>query len=120
MDLLVRACDASAGFLEDEPAAAYAAPLVAASISAADPTPSAELSALGVRVGPYRVVREAAHGGMGIVYLAERDDDEYRRRVALKLLRWGAQILASHSSAAGRPLGLPHLPAISRGDQLQF
>ena len=37
----------------------------------------------GARVGPYRVVRELARGGMGTVYLAERDDPRLRQRVAL-------------------------------------
>ena len=39
------------------------------------------------RIGPYRVIRELGRGGMGVVYLAERADGEYRRRVAIKLLR---------------------------------
>jgi eukaryotic-like serine/threonine-protein kinase len=39
------------------------------------------------RIGPYRVVRELGRGGMGVVYLAERDDGQFRRRVAIKLLR---------------------------------
>jgi serine/threonine-protein kinase len=39
------------------------------------------------RIGPYRVVRELGRGGMGVVYLAERVDGEYRREVAIKLLR---------------------------------
>ena len=39
------------------------------------------------RIGPYRVLREIGRGGMGVVYLAERDDGQYRRRVAIKLLR---------------------------------
>ena len=39
------------------------------------------------RIGPYRVVRELGRGGMGVVYLAERDDGQYRQRVAVKLLR---------------------------------
>ncbi len=39
------------------------------------------------RIGPYRIVREIARGGMGAVYLAERADDQYRRQVAIKLIR---------------------------------
>ena len=39
------------------------------------------------RIGAYRVVRELGRGGMGVVYLAERDDGQFTRRVALKLLR---------------------------------
>ena len=41
----------------------------------------------GRRIGPYRVLRELGRGGMGVVYLAERDDGQYRRRVAVKVLR---------------------------------
>ncbi len=41
------------------------------------------------RFGPYRVLRELGRGGMGVVYLAERDDGHFRRRVAVKLLRYG-------------------------------
>src|SRR5687768_9552733 len=36
-----------------------------------------------VRVGPYRLVRELGRGGMGTVYLAERDDEEYQAQVAI-------------------------------------
>ncbi|MDP1571230.1 MAG: serine/threonine-protein kinase [Vicinamibacterales bacterium] len=39
------------------------------------------------RVGPYRIVREIGQGGMGAVYLAERDDDEFRQQVAIKIIR---------------------------------
>jgi tetratricopeptide (TPR) repeat protein/predicted Ser/Thr protein kinase len=42
---------------------------------------------VGHRIGPYRVVREIGRGGMGTVYLAERDDAEFDQRVALKLVR---------------------------------
>jgi serine/threonine protein kinase len=49
------------------------------------------LSALRIEphIGPYRVLRELGRGGMGVVYLAERDDGQYRRRVAVKVLRHG-------------------------------
>jgi tetratricopeptide (TPR) repeat protein/tRNA A-37 threonylcarbamoyl transferase component Bud32 len=41
------------------------------------------------RVGPYRLIRELGRGGMGAVFLAERDDEEYRAKVAIKLVRSG-------------------------------
>ncbi len=45
--------------------------------------------AQGQRVGVYRIVREIGRGGMGSVYLAERADEEFERRVALKVIRRG-------------------------------
>ena len=46
-------------------------------------------SNLPMRVGPYRLVSELGRGGMGAVYLADRDDDEYQAQVAVKLVRRG-------------------------------
>lgn len=40
----------------------------------------------GRRIGSYRLVREIGRGGMGIVFEAVRDDAEYRKTVALKIL----------------------------------
>lgn len=41
----------------------------------------------GERLGPYRLLREIGAGGMGTVFLAERDDGNFTRQVAIKLLR---------------------------------
>lgn len=41
------------------------------------------------RVGPYKLQRELGSGGMGTVYLAERDDEQYHIKVAIKLVRRG-------------------------------
>ena len=38
------------------------------------------------RIGPYRILREIGRGGMGRVFLAEQESEEFRRTVALKLL----------------------------------
>src|SRR5262245_27381926 len=46
-------------------------------------------SARGRRIGPYHVLDEIAHGGMGSVYRAVRDDDAFRKTVALKLMHGG-------------------------------
>jgi tetratricopeptide (TPR) repeat protein len=44
---------------------------------------------VGRRLGPYRVVRIIGRGGMGVVLEAIRDDDEYDKRVAIKVApRW--------------------------------
>jgi serine/threonine-protein kinase len=43
----------------------------------------------GRRIGPYQVLRELGHGGMGTVYLAARADQQYQKRVAIKLIRAG-------------------------------
>ncbi|MHC4446564.1 MAG: protein kinase domain-containing protein [Planctomycetota bacterium] len=63
--------------------------------------PTAEISGAGpdvarreeidqpMRIGPYRVIRELGRGGMGVVYLGMREDDQFKRRVAIKVLKRG-------------------------------
>ena len=79
------ACEDPALF-PDAPAAVFAAPLLstgAGSDSADRDLPEPR------HIGPYRLGRELGRGGMGTVYLAERDDGQLDRRVAIKLMRRG-------------------------------
>jgi serine/threonine protein kinase len=48
-----------------------------------------EDSLVGHQFGAYQVIREIGRGGLGAVYLAARVDDEYRKEVAIKLVRRG-------------------------------
>lgn len=41
----------------------------------------------GMRLGPWRVLRELGAGGMGTVLLAERADGQFEQQVAIKLIR---------------------------------
>ncbi len=44
---------------------------------------------LGRRIGAYRLVRELGRGGMGAVFLAQRDDAEFKKAVAIKVIKRG-------------------------------
>jgi non-specific serine/threonine protein kinase/serine/threonine-protein kinase len=57
--------------------------------AAADAMPDESTAFAGRRVGSYRLLREIGRGGMGTVYLAVRDDDAYRKQVAVKLIKRG-------------------------------
>jgi serine/threonine protein kinase len=43
----------------------------------------------GRRIGPYHIVEEIGHGGMGEVFSAGRADGQYEMKVAIKLVRGG-------------------------------
>ncbi|MBV8200667.1 MAG: protein kinase, partial [Acidobacteria bacterium] len=51
---------------------------------------------LGKRIGAYRLERLLGRGGMGAVYLAERADQAFRQRVAIKLLPWALATPEAH------------------------
>ena len=72
---MLAADDADPGFLEDS----------VAELAGLD---GLELP-VGASVGPYRIIRLLGEGGMGMVYEAERDDDHFQRRVALKVIKKG-------------------------------
>ena len=65
----------------ERPAAQMAADLVSEALPNEAPDKS------GQRIGAYRIRRTLGMGGMGVVYLAERDDDQFEQSVALKLIR---------------------------------
>ena len=48
-------------------------------------------SLVGTRAGPYLLLREIGEGGMGTVYEAVRDDDQFRKRVAVKMVKPGRE-----------------------------
>ena len=68
------------------------------------------------RLGAYRLVREIGRGGMGVVYEAVRDDAEFERRVAIKLLPfwWGAPALSERFRFERHVLAGPRPPDIAR------
>jgi eukaryotic-like serine/threonine-protein kinase len=73
-------------------------------------------SLVGRRFGAYRLLRLVGQGGMGVVYLAERDDHQFEKQVAVKLLPLGLGGEASRERflAERRILaGLEH-PGITR------
>jgi serine/threonine protein kinase/tetratricopeptide (TPR) repeat protein len=62
------------------------------------------------RLGAYRILRLVGRGGMGDVYLAERDDDEFKRQVAVKVVRagLGAELVARFRSERQLLASLDH------------
>jgi serine/threonine protein kinase/tetratricopeptide (TPR) repeat protein len=75
IESLLSSFDGAATFLEESPAA----DLLIAQLR----------TMAGKRIGAYRILGEIGHGGMAVVYLAERADDQYRKRVAIKMLQPG-------------------------------
>ena len=76
VETLIAADERARSFLEN--------PAADGSLDAPD-----EVLTEGLTLGPYRLERLLGRGGMGSVYLARRDDGQFQRRVAVKLLRGG-------------------------------
>ncbi len=70
----------------------------------------------GQRVGVYRLVHRLGEGGMGSVWLGERDDAEFERRVAIKVIKRGMdtdEVLRRFRVERRALAGLEH-PSIAR------
>lgn len=66
------------------------------------------------RIGPYRIVRKLGHGGMGAVFLAEREDPDLRKTVAIKVVRAASEFMVRRFRTEMQILsGLEH-PGIAR------
>jgi serine/threonine protein kinase/tetratricopeptide (TPR) repeat protein/TolB-like protein len=72
---LLDAHDMSSSFLEQP---------LAATFEFDEPEPN-----IGRQLGPYVIEEAIGRGGMGTVYVARRADDEFERRVAIKMIRRG-------------------------------
>ena len=75
---LLEAHDTAEGFIEHE---------AAERVGLASAAPKKDW--IGQRLGPYRIVGEAGRGGMSQVFKAVRDDQQYEKQVAIKLLKPG-------------------------------
>ena len=71
---------------------------------------------IGHRIGPYRIVSELGHGGMGVVYLAERADAAFEKQVAIKVVRGGfpGQLMLQRFREERRILATLEHPNIAR------
>src|SRR4026207_1263930 len=49
------------------------------------------------RIGPWRIDRKLGEGGMGLVFLAHRDDGRFEQNAAIKLLRFTLATPAEHA-----------------------
>jgi eukaryotic-like serine/threonine-protein kinase len=77
IDSLLNAAPLVDQFLEHS-VAAYAGSLMKEEVATSTPA----------KIGQYRILREIGRGGMGIVYLAERED-QFKQHVAIKLVKRG-------------------------------
>jgi serine/threonine-protein kinase len=76
-----------------------------------------EVTFVGSRIGPYVLVRPLGEGGMGRVFLAERADDQYQQRVAIKLMHadlWHSETMVERFQAERQILANLNHPSIAR------
>jgi serine/threonine protein kinase len=82
IEMLLAAHDQASSFIETLPSDSTIAAADAESAAPSEPM-------IGRRIGAYELIGEIGRGGMGTVYLAERADGLYCKKVAIKLARCG-------------------------------
>jgi serine/threonine-protein kinase len=90
VESLLLADDPSSGFIEGPLAGVAALLPPSGDGSDGEPAPDGEGSLIGRRIGAYEVTSVLGRGGMGAVYGAVRADDAFRKEVAIKVIRHGA------------------------------
>ena len=86
-------------------------------LRADDPeSPVLDLDRAPTRIGVYRIVGEIGRGGMGTVYLGERDDGHFEQRVAIKVIKRGmdSEAVLRRFYAERRILARMQHPGITR------
>ena len=110
LETLIASHDRAGAFIEAPAIATAGAADAVASATAPRPRPTM----IGRRLGSYRITAELGRGGMGVVYLAERDDEAFRKQVAVKVLRGGIHpALAERFDAERRILASLEHPNIA-------
>ena len=92
VEMLIRSDEQAGAFIEEPAVAGVIGDSARSAVAGAFDAAAAydeETPFIGRRVGSYRIVRELGRGGMGAVYLAVRADDEFQKRVAIKLVKRG-------------------------------
>ncbi len=75
------------GRMIDKPALEVVAAAIAEDLSAEDGIKTDKM--IGARIAQYRLLEKLGTGGMGDIYRAVREDDQYEKQVAIKLVRQG-------------------------------
>ncbi len=88
VDSLLASHEHARDFIE-APAVAFVHELLTGELTGSDEEAAVASSLSGQRVGNYAIEREIGRGGMGTVYLAHRADDQYKKLVAIKIVRRG-------------------------------
>ena len=90
-EFLARECEADAQLRKDVAALLEAHDRTEGILEAVRSEPREQFG-VGEQIGPYRVIRELGRGGMGLVVLAERDDGQFKREVAIKVIGSGIHV----------------------------